>query len=427
LEFPLIFLTAVILIVIGLLGFVTSRRRPSREADELQALREALREGPREAEEEEEAEAEDLLEAEEEAGVALEVEAEAEAEAKERPEDAFESLLEEPWELEEVRPEDFLDVLEAPPEPAAPPEAPPRPRVARLFRGLTKSRQALADRLASVIKRSRLDEEAWEEIEEALIRADVGVEATTRIIDRLRAQKLTPADLDGALAEELMAILDQGDRSFRTSEPGPSIWLVTGVNGTGKTTSVAKLAYWLQSEGRSVVLAAADTFRAAAIDQLGTWAERIGVHMVRHAPGADPGAVIFDAIEYAKARSVDVVLVDTAGRLHTKGNLMEELKKIRRVAERQGGVSETLLVVDATVGQNGIAQAKTFQEAVSVTGLLLTKLDGTARGGIVLAVQQELGIPVKAIGVGESLDDFELFDPERFVKALIAESDGDLD
>ncbi len=391
LEFSLIFLMAVIVIVIGLFGFVTARRRPSREADDLQALRQALRKGPGEAEAPEEAEALHEIEAE--------AELSSESPVQERPEDTRE--------VEEALPEDT------------------RTRVAeRLFSGLTKSRQLLGERLASIIRRPRLDEDAWEEIEEALIRADVGMDATTRIIDRLRAQKLSPTDLDGALAHELMAILDQGDRTFHTRETGPSIWLVTGVNGTGKTTSVAKLAHWLKSEGRSVVLAAADTFRAAAIDQLGTWAERIGVHMVRHAPGADPGAVIFDAIEYAKARSVDVVLVDTAGRLHTKGNLMEELKKIRRVAERQGGVSETLLVVDATVGQNGIAQARTFEEAVSVTGLVLTKLDGTARGGIVLAVQQELGIPVKAIGVGESLDDFELFDPERFVKALIAGSDG---
>ncbi|MGH2732060.1 MAG: signal recognition particle-docking protein FtsY [Actinomycetota bacterium] len=405
-ESALIFLTVVILVVIGLLGFVTARRRPSQEAEDLQALREALREVSLEEE-------------------ALPQDPEEEALLEEELLEEEEALLEKEEIPEEEEEEEEADAgVEVPLEPSAP-GAPPKPRVtARLFRGLTKSRQLLGERLASVIRRSCLDEEAWEEIEEALIRSDVGVEATTRIIDRLRAQKLSPADLDGALAEELMAILDQGDRTFHICETGPSVWLVTGVNGTGKTTSVAKLAHWLKSEGRSVVLAAADTFRAAAIDQLGVWAERIDVHMVSHAPGADPGAVIFDAIEYAKARSVDVVLVDTAGRLHTKGNLMEELKKIRRVAERQGGVSETLLVVDATVGQNGIAQARTFEEAVSVTGLVLTKLDGTARGGIVLAVQQELGIPVKAVGVGESLEDLELFDPERFVKALIAGSDG---
>jgi fused signal recognition particle receptor len=197
------------------------------------------------------------------------------------------------------------------------------------------------------------------------------------------------------------------------------VWLVAGVNGTGKTTSIAKLARMLQGEGKTVVLAAADTFRAAAIDQLGTWAERLGVHMIRHAPGADPGAVVFDAVEYALARSIDVVIVDTAGRLHTKSSLMDELKKIRRIAERKGEVTEALLVLDATVGQNGIAQARTFGEAVQVTGVVLTKLDGSARGGIVVAVQEELGIPVKAVGIGEQMGDLELFDPKAFVDALV--------
>ncbi|MEA2500705.1 MAG: fused signal recognition particle receptor, partial [Actinomycetota bacterium] len=218
---------------------------------------------------------------------------------------------------------------------------------------------------------------------------------------------------------ELVGILDRTDRTFRFSDKGPSVWLVAGVNGTGKTTSIAKLARLLQEEGKTVVLAAADTFRAAAIDQLGTWAERLNVHMIRHAPGADPGAVVFDAVEYAVARSIDVVIVDTAGRLHTKSPLMDELKKIRRIAERKGEVTEALLVLDATVGQNGIAQARTFGEAIQVTGVVLTKLDGSARGGIVVAVQEELGIPVKAVGVGEQMTDLELFDPKAFVDALV--------
>jgi fused signal recognition particle receptor len=310
--------------------------------------------------------------------------------------------------------------------PAAPaPEAPTREsRAARLLRSLTKSRAAIGERLVAIVGRGRLDEEAWEDIEEALIRADVGVEATDVILESLRRQKLKPVDIEGALRQELVTILDRTDRSFRFADKAPSVWLVTGVNGTGKTTTVAKLAKLLQSEGHSVVLAAADTFRAAAIDQLGTWAERLGVHMIRHAPGADPGAVVFDAIEYAEARSIDVVLVDTAGRLHTKSPLMEELKKIRRIAERKAQVTEALLVLDATVGQNGIAQARTFGEAVSVTGVVLTKLDGSARGGIVVAVQEELGIPVKAVGVGEGMADLELFDPQAFVDALVGTPDG---
>lgn len=298
--------------------------------------------------------------------------------------------------------------------------APARPGVAsRLLRSLTKSRQAIGERLVAIVGRGRLDEEAWDEIEEALIRADVGVDATGAMLESLRRQKLNPADLQTALRRELVSILERSDRTLRFAEKAPTVWLVTGVNGTGKTTSVAKLARLVQDQGRSVVLAAADTFRAAAIDQLGTWAERLGVHMIRHAPGADPGAVVFDAIEYAQARDIDVVLVDTAGRLHTKSPLMEELKKIRRIAERKAEVAESLLVLDATVGQNGIAQARTFGEAVSVTGVILTKLDGSARGGIVVAIQEELGIPVKAVGVGEGVGDLELFDPQVFVEALI--------
>jgi len=273
------------------------------------------------------------------------------------------------------------------------------------------------------VARGRLDDEAWEEIEEALIRADVGVQATDAILESLRRQKLRPEELGEALRSELVAILDRTDRSFRFAGKGPSVWLVAGVNGTGKTTSIAKLARLLQGEGRSVVLAAADTFRAAAIDQLGTWADRLGVHMIRHGPGADPGAVVFDAIDYAEARSIDVVIVDTAGRLHTKSPLMEELKKIRRIAERKAEVTEALLVLDATVGQNGIAQARTFGEAVKVTGVVLTKLDGSARGGIVVAVQEELGIPVKAVGVGETLADLELFDPRTFVDPVAGQAE----
>ena len=315
------------------------------------------------------------------------------------------------------------EVVEAPPPaPPAPPAVPPeaKPSVAtRFLRSLTRSRTVLGERLGAIMSRGKLDEEAWEEVEEALIRADVGVAATDAILESLRRQKLKPEQLGEALRTELVGILDRTDRTFRFSDRAPTVWLVAGVNGTGKTTSIAKLARMLQGEGKTVVLAAADTFRAAAIDQLGTWAERLGVHMIRHAPGADPGAVVFDAVEYALARSIDVVIVDTAGRLHTKSSLMDELKKIRRIAERKGEVTEALLVLDATVGQNGIAQARTFGEAVQVTGVVLTKLDGSARGGIVVAVQEELGIPVKAVGIGEQMDDLELFDPKAFVDALV--------
>lgn len=290
-----------------------------------------------------------------------------------------------------------------------------------LPRGLRRTREFLTASLHALASRERVTEQDWEEIEEALIQADVGLKTASLLIKKLQSKEISPAELAGELHRKLVEILDRGDNQFRFNPSGPSVWLIAGVNGTGKTTTIAKLAHRLGQEGRTVALAAADTFRAAAIDQLGEWAGRVGVHMVRHAPGADPGAVVFDALQHAKARSIDVVMVDTAGRLHTKGPLMEELKKIRRVAEREAGeVSEALLILDATVGQNGIAQGRVFGEALKLTGVVLTKLDGTARGGVVVAIQEELGIPVKAVGVGESLEDLETFDAERFVKALLA-------
>lgn len=313
---------------------------------------------------------------------------------------------------------DRTAVAVAPPAAKAPTAA--APPVGLLARGLAKSRRQLADRLAALAGKPRLEQEDWDEVEDALIRADVGVQATVAMVERMRESSPGPGELKERLAEELKAILATGNRDFLYATEPPSVWLVTGVNGTGKTTTIAKLAHRLKSQGKSVVLAAGDTFRAAAIDQLGIWAQRLGISMVKHAPGADPGAVVFDAIEHAKARSVDVVIVDTAGRLQTKTNLMEELKKIHRVAGRQGDhVSEVLLVIDATVGQNGISQARAFKEATDVTGVILTKLDGTARGGIVVAIQEELGIPVKAVGVGETAGDLELFEPDEFVEALL--------
>lgn len=317
------------------------------------------------------------------------------------------------------------EALETLPEAAPAAEEPhpaPEPKVglaSRLRAGLQKTRGGLVLKLAALAGRDKLDDEAWEEIEEALIMADVGVKATTRIVEQLRKKGVGGADLRRALEDELTEMLSRGTSELNVSG-SPSVWLVTGVNGVGKTTSIAKLGHRLVESGTSVVLAAADTFRAAAIDQLGTWAERAGVHMVKHAPGADPGAVVFDAIQHAKAKGIDVVIVDTAGRLHTKSNLMEELKKVHRIVEREaGGVAESLLVLDATVGQNGLSQAKTFQEAIDISGVILTKLDGTARGGIVVAIQEELKIPVKAVGVGETMDDLETFDPRAFVEALL--------
>ncbi len=290
----------------------------------------------------------------------------------------------------------------------------------RWARGLAKTRGALGNTLKALKLRDKMDSDAWEEVEEALIRADVGMDATERVLDSLREAKTSPEELHDALRRELVEILQMGDTELATRPGEVAVWLVTGVNGVGKTTSIAKLGRRLKDDGFSVVLAAGDTFRAAAIEQLGTWATRLDVHMVKHAPGADPGAVVFDAIEHAKAKKIDVVIVDTAGRLQTKTNLMEELKKVRRIADREaGGISEVLLVLDATVGQNGLSQAKAFQEAVGATGVILTKLDGTAKGGIVIAIQEQLGIPVKAVGVGEGIDDLENFDPEAFVTAML--------
>jgi fused signal recognition particle receptor len=299
------------------------------------------------------------------------------------------------------------------PEPVAPP-------ISRLARGLTKTRSALASTLKALRLQDKLDSESWDEVEEALIGADVGIETTHRVLESLRDMNPSPDELPGALRKELVEILNKGDPSLRVKDEEVSVWLVIGVNGVGKTTSIAKLAHRLKEEGRSVVLVAGDTFRAAAIEQLGTWADRLGVHMVKHTAGADPGAVVFDAIEHAKAKKIDVVIVDTAGRLHTKTNLMEELQKVKRIADREaGGVAESLLVLDATVGQNGLAQAKAFGESMDASGVILTKLDGTAKGGIVVAIQEELGIPVKVLGVGEGIEDLEPFDAESFVDALL--------
>ena len=288
---------------------------------------------------------------------------------------------------------------------------------------LDRSKRALGDALRSVFGRARVDDDFWEGLEEALLRADVGVEATTEIIERVKGDR--PADCDearAALHAEMLAAFAGAERTLNLSGR-PAIVMVVGVNGVGKTTSIAKLAARLSDEGRTPLLGAADTFRAAADTQLRTWAERVGVDVVGGQGGADPAAVAFDAYQAARARGRDVLIVDTAGRLHSKHNLMAELEKIRRVLEREAGsVDEVLLVLDATAGQNGIAQARQFSDTVGVTGVILTKLDGTARGGIVVAVERQLGVPVKFIGLGEGVDDLVAFEPETFVKALLADA-----
>jgi fused signal recognition particle receptor len=315
----------------------------------------------------------------------------------------------------EVAPE-----LEAEPEPEAEPEA-PKPR----FRDrLGKARALLAGYLGSVRSKEKIDQDTWDDLEEALVRADVGVTTATAMLDQLKARVkregiATPDELVEALKADLKKTLAVADRSLRFEPGAPNVWLFVGVNGVGKTTTIGKVGAQQTSEGRSVIMAAGDTFRAAAAEQLELWSRRVGAQLVRGNEGGDPGAVVFDAVERAAARQVDLVLADTAGRLHTKVNLMEELKKVRRVADRPPGrVTEVLLVIDATTGQNGLVQAKQFTDAVDVTGVVLTKLDGTAKGGIALAIQTDLGIPIKLVGLGETAADLVAFDPDEFVEAL---------
>jgi fused signal recognition particle receptor len=305
----------------------------------------------------------------------------------------------------------------------APPAAPVKPR----FRDrLTKARGLLSGYVGSLVGRGKIDSETWEELEEALIRADVGVQPTQELLEHLRQRVKDEGLTDGqqlldALKTELKERLSGFDLDLRYAETPPSVWLFVGVNGVGKTTTIGKLGRRETDDGHHVLMAAGDTFRAAAAEQLGTWAERADAGLVRGAEGGDPSAVIFDAIESASARDADLVLADTAGRLHTKVNLMEELRKVRRVAEKGAGtVTEVLLVLDATTGQNGLVQARQFTDAVELTGVVLTKLDGSAKGGIVVAIQAELGIPVKLVGLGEGVEDLVAFDPDEFVEALFS-------
>jgi fused signal recognition particle receptor len=316
---------------------------------------------------------------------------------------------------------------------AAPPAAPvaePEPLGAPpSYRSRLGGVRGIFSGAVAALRAGRIDEATWESLEEALIRADVGVSTTGVLLDELRAKVQTKEisggdDLLEALGASIRQLLDSvGSRALRFDGRAdqPDVWLFVGVNGVGKTTTIGKLARRQSAAGQSVLLAAGDTFRAAAADQLAMWAERTGTEIVRGAEGADPSAIVFDAVQRAAARKNDLVLADTAGRLHTKVNLVEELKKIRRIADRDpGNVTEVLLVLDATTGQNGLTQARQFADAVDVTGVVLTKLDGTAKGGIVIAVERELFVPVKLVGLGEGPDDLVDFDSEAFVDALLA-------
>ncbi|MEU3135796.1 signal recognition particle-docking protein FtsY [Streptomyces sp. NPDC006854] len=325
---------------------------------------------------------------------------------------------------------------EAPVAEALAPEAPalevPEPTAGRLVRlraRLARSQNSLGKGLLTLLSRDNLDEDTWEEIEDTLLTADVGVAPTQELVERLRERvrvlgTRTPQELRTLLREELITLLGPDfDREVKTEGGAetPGVVMVVGVNGTGKTTTTGKLARVLVADGRSVVLGAADTFRAAAADQLQTWGERVGARTVRGPEGGDPASIAYDAVKEGIAEGADVVLVDTAGRLHTKTGLMDELGKVKRVVEKHGPLDEVLLVLDATTGQNGLVQARVFAEVVDITGIVLTKLDGTAKGGIVIAVQRELGVPVKLIGLGEGPDDLAPFEPGAFVDALIGD------
>jgi fused signal recognition particle receptor len=319
------------------------------------------------------------------------------------------------------------DTLETVPtvEPVEVPES-TASRLVRLRQRLSRSQGALGRGLLALLSRDVIDEDTWEEIEDLLITADVGVAPTQELVARLRTrvkvEGVSSASVQDILREELVTLVDPSlDRSLAVNrkEGRPAVVLMVGVNGTGKTTTVGKLARVLVAEDKQVVLGAADTFRAAAAEQLATWGERVGVPAVRGPEGSDPASVAFEAVRAGIEQEADVVLVDTAGRLQNKAGLMDELGKVKRVVEKQTPVTEVLLVLDATTGQNGLQQARVFGEVVAVTGIVLTKLDGSAKGGIVVAVQRELGVPVKLVGLGEGADDLAPFDPEAFVDALL--------
>lgn len=299
----------------------------------------------------------------------------------------------------------------------------------KLKSGLEKTRKTLTEKIEKlVIGYATIDDDFLDELEEVLIMADVGIKTTSILMqdvrDGIKAKQINePADLRPFLEAKLKELLSNGDYKINYAKQGPTVIIVVGVNGVGKTTTIGKLGNYYKEQGLKVVLAAGDTFRAAAIDQLEIWGGRIGVDVIKHTEGSDPAAVVYDALKSAKSKEADVLIIDTAGRLHTKFNLMEELKKINRIVEREitGAPHETLLVLDATTGQNAINQAKLFSQATPLTGLVLTKLDGTAKGGVVVAIKSELEIPVKWIGIGEGVNDLRPFDPEEFSKALFGD------
>ncbi|WP_415638965.1 signal recognition particle-docking protein FtsY, partial [Prescottella defluvii] len=343
-------------------------------------------------------------------------------------EPAPEPVVEEPAPVAEPEPEPVAPAEpEAAPAPAIEEIAPTEGRLDRLRGRLSRSQNAVGKSLLGLLGGGDLDEDSWEEVEDTLLIADLGTATTMKVVERLREQMAargvrSEADARALLREVLIEELrPEMDRSIRALPHGdhPAVLLVVGVNGTGKTTTTGKLARVLVADGRRVLLGAADTFRAAAADQLQTWAERVGAEVVRGPEGGDPAAIAFDSVAKGIEDGVDVVVIDTAGRLHTKTGLMDELGKVKRVVEKKAAVDDVLLVLDATVGQNGLMQARVFAEVVDITGVVLTKLDGTAKGGIVFQVQHELGVPVKLVGLGEGADDLAPFEPEAFVDALL--------
>ncbi|MFH9292898.1 signal recognition particle-docking protein FtsY [Streptomyces sp. NPDC017520] len=350
-------------------------------------------------------------------------------EEAETPRDEARRTIDEVGLPDATAPAEEAPVAEAPAPPALEVPEPTAGRLVRLRARLARSQNSLGKGLLTLLSRDNLDEDTWEEIEDTLLTADVGVAPTQELVERLRERvrvlgTRTPEDLRTLLREELITLLGPDfDREVRTEGGAetPGVVMVVGVNGTGKTTTTGKLARVLVADGRSVVLGAADTFRAAAADQLQTWGERVGARTVRGPEGGDPASIAYDAVKEGIAEGADVVLIDTAGRLHTKTGLMDELGKVKRVVEKHGPLDEILLVLDATTGQNGLVQARVFAEVVDITGIVLTKLDGTAKGGIVIAVQRELGVPVKLIGLGEGADDLAPFEPGAFVDALIGD------
>ncbi|WNF29864.1 signal recognition particle-docking protein FtsY [Streptomyces sp. C11-1] len=353
-------------------------------------------------------------------------------EEAETPRDEARRTIDEVGLPEAAAPVEEAPVTEEPEAPAPPALEIPEPtegRLVRLRARLARSQNSLGKGLLALLSRDNLDEDTWEEIEDTLLTADVGVAPTQELVERLRERvrvlgTRTPEDLRALLREELITLLGPDfDREVKTEGGAetPGVVMVVGVNGTGKTTTTGKLARVLVADGRSVVLGAADTFRAAAADQLQTWGERVGARTVRGPEGGDPASIAYDAVKEGIAEGADVVLIDTAGRLHTKTGLMDELGKVKRVVEKHGPLDEVLLVLDATTGQNGLVQARVFAEVVDITGIVLTKLDGTAKGGIVIAVQRELGVPVKLIGLGEGADDLAPFEAGAFVDALIGD------